>query len=199
MGQSSNSSTGFKEYRSVTEFPKHLQKLSREDLEVHYQDLRESYRSLSISRGQLVRRQSEAKGKLTDLSQSLTQVQSMLKTVETEKQKLKQSLAHSVDAQKQLQGWGDNLSSQVDDLTTKINATNSLIQQFESVYEEVNENRGLLSFGRRFVLLMKAAQKMLNTDIQDLISKPALSSSDDDSEDWTKEDQASVNRALLDD
>ena len=71
---------GFKEYRSVSEFPLHIQTLAREELEASYQDIREEYKRLSISRGQLVRRQTEAKAKVKTLRHSLVNVSSALDT-----------------------------------------------------------------------------------------------------------------------
>jgi hypothetical protein len=53
----------FKEYRSVTEFPANAENLTQQELIENYEDLRETYKSLTSSRGQLVRRQREAKEK----------------------------------------------------------------------------------------------------------------------------------------
>ncbi|NJK37820.1 MAG: hypothetical protein HC835_04300 [Oscillatoriales cyanobacterium RM2_1_1] len=132
-----------------------------------------------------------------DSCRNLQQVHFTLKTVEVEKQKLQKSLAHSVEAQRELQSWGNHLNQEIDNLTDKITATNQLIKQFEGAYEEANTSTGLLSIGRRFILIMKAAQRLLNTDIQELIQKPSLPS-EDPGEEWTKEDPANTNRRLLD-
>ena len=63
---------GYKEYRSVSEFPLHVEQLDREQLETVYKDIRNSYKSLVTSRGQLVRRQTEAKENLTAISEIVT-------------------------------------------------------------------------------------------------------------------------------
>jgi chromosome segregation ATPase len=187
--------TGYKEYRSVTEFPLHVEKLNRDDLEAVYQELRNSYRSLVLSRGQLVRRQTEAKAKLSDINQSFKQLSATFEKVQHEKVQLQKALSHSVEVQKQLEGWGNDLAKQVIDLNRQMDATTQLLGEFEAVYEEVQEDKGILTLFQRLQRLLKAAHKLLNTDIKELVSAKRLSP---EKEEWTKETPANINRSLLD-
>ncbi|MBD2120686.1 hypothetical protein [Trichocoleus sp. FACHB-262] len=186
----------YKEYRSVSEFPLHTAQLNREQIETAYQDIRNSYKSLVASRGQLVRRQTEAKNSLTTINQSLKQLSVTLEKVQKEKQQLQQALTHSLDVRKQLESWGDELTEQVDDLTLQMSATTKLLEDFESIYEEVKEDNGVFSFWQRLNRLLTAAQRLLNTDIKTLTVKKA---SPEPMEDWTKETPANINRALRED
>ncbi|HEY9852367.1 MAG TPA: hypothetical protein V6D28_23040 [Leptolyngbyaceae cyanobacterium] len=186
----------YKEYKSVSEFPLHTQKLNREELEAAYQELRNSYRSLTGSRGQLVRRQSEAKANLVSLQQKLKQTTTALEKVNAERENLQKSLSHSVEVQRQLKNWGENLDEQVGDLKDQVNATNQLLEEFEYVYEEVKTDNGLLSIFSRFSLLLKATNRLLNTDVKELISQKKISQNKTES--WTEETPASINRRLLD-
>lgn len=185
-----------KEYKSVTEYPLHTENLSREELEAHYQNLRNTYRSLTNSRGQLVRRQNEAKANLITLEQNLKQTRTRLENVNAEREKLQKALAHSVEAQKQLKDWGDSLNQEVKGLQEQLNATTQLIEDFESVYDEVSNDKGPLSAVRRLQLLLKAAHRLLNTDIKDLMLKKVPPQQP---ESWTEETPGSIGRALLDD
>lgn len=113
----------YKEYKPVTEFPLHTEKLNREQLETAYKEIRDSYRSLSNSRGQLVRRQREAKDNIVSFNQKLKQLTSTLEEVQQERQKLQRSLTLSLEARQQLENWGNKLAVEVDDLTHQISST----------------------------------------------------------------------------
>lgn len=180
----------FKEYKSVSEFPLHTQDITREELEQAYQEIRKEYKNLATSRGQLVRRQSEAKVKVRNLKKSLLEVNAELESLSFDKNKLQASLSHSVELQRDLQEEKTDLSSKVTNLRAQLNATTKLIDDFESVYEEVKEQKGVSGFFR----LLQAAKRLLTTDISELMMKRAEIVEDD----WTKEDQASINRNLLD-
>jgi len=184
-----------KEYKSVSEFPLHTEKLSREELEAHYQNIRNTYRSLTISRGQLFRRQNEAKANLITLQQKLKQTTTTLEKVNAETEKLQKSLAHSVEAQQQLKFWGDSLNEEVKDLKHQLNVTTQLIEDFESVYEEVSNDKGQFSVGHRLLVLIKAAHKLLNTDIKDVMPKKLPPQQ---SESWKEETPRAIGRDLLD-
>ncbi|MBP0004297.1 MAG: hypothetical protein J7642_11365 [Cyanobacteria bacterium SBC] len=101
---------GYKDYRSVSEFPSRVQKLDREELESQYFDLRREYKSLTISRGQLVRRQTEAKEKLHTLHVNLQQTSSILEQVQRERQQLQEALRYNTDKKLQLQERGSALA-----------------------------------------------------------------------------------------
>ena len=185
---------GFKEYRSVAEFPLHIQTLNREELEATYQDIRQEYKRLSISRGQLVRRQTEAKTKVKTLRHSLANVSSALDNLNRDKETLQKSLAHSVQLQGSIRTERDQLSSSVRDLKQQLDATTGLLDEFENVYEEVKDSKGIGGFWR----LLQAAKRLLTTDISQLMMKRADVVVEDDENDFLKEDQASINRSLLD-
>jgi uncharacterized phage infection (PIP) family protein YhgE len=185
----------YKEYRSVTEFPLHTNNLDREELETAYHDLRTTYRSLVISRSQLVRRQTEVKNKLTAINQNLGELTATFEKVQQEKQQLQQALSHSMTARKELERWGNDLSKQVLDLTAQITATTQLLGEFEAVYEEVKEENGIFSIWHRLQRLLKAAHRLLNTDIKALIPTRRTFP---ESKGWAEETPANINRSLLD-
>ncbi|HEY9624392.1 MAG TPA: hypothetical protein V6C78_28815 [Crinalium sp.] len=186
---------GYKEYKSVTEFPLHTEKLERTELESAYQELRDSYRSLVISRGQLVRRQTEAKGNLVVINQKLKVMTSTLEKVQQEKQQLQQALSHSVTLQKQLENWGNDLTQQVIDLSDQMEVTTQLLGEFEAVYEETKDETGIFSVWQRLQRLLKAAQHLLNADVKTLIPKKQSIQKPDD---WTSQSPANINRSLRD-
>ncbi|MGB3239240.1 MAG: hypothetical protein WBB29_13155 [Geitlerinemataceae cyanobacterium] len=180
----------FKEYKSVSEFPLHTQDITREELEQAYQEIRKEYRNLSTSRGQLVRRQSEAKVKVRNLKKSLLEINAELESLSSDKNKLQQSLSHSVKLYGELQDERKDLSNTVTNLRSKLNATTQLLDDFESVYDEVKEQKGVAGFFR----LLLAAKRLLTTDISELMMKRA----EIVEEDWTKENSANIGRNLLD-
>ena len=184
---------GFKEYRGVSEFPLHIHSLNRDELEATYQDIRQEYKRLSISRSQLVRRQTEAKTKVRTLKHSLSTVSSALDNLGQDKETLQKTLAHSVNLQNSIRTERDQLSGSVRELKQQLNATTSLLDEFETVYEEVKDVRGIGGFWR----LLQAAKKLLTTDISQLMMRRAEVVTDEENE-FLKEDQASINRSLLD-
>jgi chromosome segregation ATPase len=186
----------YKEYRSVTEFPLHTERLSREELEAAYQDLRSSYRNLGVSRGQLVRRQTEAKAKLATIDQSLKQLTATLAKVQQEKQQLQKALVHSEQARQQLDAWGNELVGQVDVLQSQMAATTKLLSDFEVVYEETRSESNILSIWSRLQRLLTAAHRLLTTDVNKLIAEQTRKPQPP--EDWTQETPANINRSLRD-
>jgi chromosome segregation ATPase len=182
---------GFKEYKSVTGFPLHTEKLTRDELEIIYHEIRKEYRNLATSRSQLARRQAEAKAKVRDLRQSLTNVSNALETISQDKTRLQQSLSHSIQLQNALQDERDGLASKVKTLRSQLNATTELLEDFEKVYDEVKDDRGINGFLR----LLQAARRLLTTDINSLLMKRA----DADQDVFGKDDQETRNRNLLDD
>jgi chromosome segregation ATPase len=187
---------GYKEYKSVKEFPLHIEGLNREQLEESYKELRESYRSLTISRGQLVRRQTESKQNLADVSDKLKRSEISLETIQQEKQRLQKALQQSVSIRNQLESKGNSLASEVDELTEQLQATARLLGDFETAYEDVQAKSGVFTIWQRFSKLLAAANRLLNTDIETMLPKPRKTEEPDD---WTKETPANINRSLLDD
>ena len=80
------------------------------------------------------------------------------------------------------------------DLKQQLDATTGLLDEFENVYEEVRDSKGIGGFWR----LLQAAKRLLTTDISQLMMKRADVVVEDDENDFLKEDQASINRSLLD-
>ena len=104
-------------------------------------------------------------------------------------------MAHSVQLQGSIRTERDQLSTSVRDLKQQLNATTTLLDEFEDVYEEVKDIRGISGFWR----LLQAAKRLLTTDISQLTMKRAnVVNDDDDDNDFLKEDRASINRSLLD-
>lgn len=184
----------FKEYRSVSEFPKNPSELSREDLESAYQDLRSTYKNLNQSRAQLVRRQQETKEKVAAISTSLDHLNQTLAKVRQEKLQLQQALNHSFEKRRQLETWGNDLDREVNELTQQVNATARLLGEFEEVYEEVSQSTNILSLGQRFWRLIQAARRLLTTDLSDLKPRPNPPEPDL----FSSESPRDINRKLLD-
>jgi chromosome segregation ATPase len=189
---------GYKDYKSVTEFPLHIENLERDQLEASYKELRESYRSLTISRGQLVRRQTESKENLVQVTRKLKQSEISLETIQQEKQRLQQALRQSISIRNQLESRGNALASELDELTDQLQATARLLDEFEMAYEEVKTEGGVFTIWQRFSRLLGAANRLLNTDLSTLVPKTRNAQATDD-EEWAKETPAQINRSLLDD
>ncbi|NET28365.1 hypothetical protein [Okeania sp. SIO1I7] len=186
--------SGYKNYKSVNQFPLHIQKLKRNELEAQYQELRQNYKSLLLSRSQLVRGRKEEREKFLKLKDNLNKSLKVIEQYKLEKQKLRQALSHSVETNTRLQQKGDELTNQVDNLTIQLQATKKLITDFESVYENIEKNKNVMSGLDHFRAIMKAANRLLNTDIKDLIpmksAQPNLVS-------WEEESTANIGRQLL--
>jgi len=191
--------SGFKEYKNVRAFPLRTDSLSRDELAALYADMRQNYKGLSISRSQLVRRRAEGKQKAAELKRSLNLMTSDLVALEAEREKLKQSLGRSVQTQGKIQQERDEMSVRVQSLRQKIDATNSLLSDFEEVYESVvSDERNLSGFWR----LLQAAKRLLNTDLKSLMMKRAEPQPPDEIakiDEFKRETQADINRRLLDD
>ena len=188
--------SGYKDYRSVTEFPLHLDQLDRGALEEHYQDLRSTYGSLTKSRGQLVRRQTEAKAKVAELQKSLKQLNAAIAKAQDEKQKLQSSLAHNEKLRQQIQNWGDDLAGELDDVNAKMAATTKVLGEFEEAYEQIQAEPGILSLAKRFTLLVQAINRLLKTDIGELIRRQRLEDAGNNR--WDDDTAANNNRSLHD-
>jgi chromosome segregation ATPase len=188
---------GYKDYRSVSEFPLTIDQLDRPELEAVYQDLRKEYKSLTTSRGQLVRRNTEMKTNLVAVQQRADKLQAAIARLNAEKQSLQGTLAHSEDVRQYLQKWGDDLAVQVDDLSTQLRVTTNMLEEFETAYEEVQTSTGFLSLGERFFRLLQAAKRLLSLDLRAL-KQPSTSSSLPPKDDWTEETPDTIGRSLRD-
>lgn len=147
-----------------------------------------------MSRSQLVRGRKEEREKFLKLKDNLNKSFKVIEQYKLEKQKLKQALSHSVQTNTRLQQEGDELTNQVDNLTIQLQATNELIGEFESVYESIEKNKNVMSGLERFRAIMKAANKLLNTDIKDLIP---MKSAEPNPVSWEEESIININRQLL--
>ncbi len=186
--------SGYKNYKSVNQFPLHIQKLKRDELEVQYQELRQNYKNLSLSRSQLVRGRKEEREKFLKLKDNLNKSLKVIEQHKLEKQKLKQALSHSVQTNTRLQQEGDELTNQVDNLTIQLQATSKLIDEFESVYKNIEKNKNVMSGLDRFRAIMKAANRLLNTDLKDLIP---MKSAEPNPIIWEEESPINIGRQLL--
>lgn len=177
----------------MQEFPLRVDQLSRDEIVALYSEMRQEYKKLSISRGQLVRRRIEGKQNVLDLKRTLALVSSDVEAIEQERDKFQRSLQHSINVQGKMQTERDALSEHIQSLRQKLNATQSLISDFEVVYESVvTEERSLSGFFR----LLQAAKRLLTTDLKELTMKRA---EPEPIEEFLREDPASINRRLLDD
>ena len=166
-----------KTYPSTTAFPGKPEKLSREELEHHYLTLRGHYKGLMISRGQFASKNRRIQAELVNASQN--------------QQKLVQQLSEMAKENKELYGVAESLKQLTD-------RQNQLVQEFQTEYEAVKNDRSNLldpkSFFERFNRLMRAAYKLLN---QGVMPKPVEPKIREEDLFGTKPDD--MGRSLLDD
>ncbi|MEB3278247.1 MAG: hypothetical protein VKK42_04910 [Lyngbya sp.] len=181
----------FKEYRSVTEFPAQVENLTYEELIANYYDLRNTYRSLTGSRGQLVRRQREAKEKIVILNQDIREKIQQLETLEQEKQEIERILERrnfelqQKDIQKQeLQQELNTITAEITDLKEERQAITKMIHNLKNSYDEVQGTNGIMGTFERLQNIMRAVKIFFTTDIGELIKqqKAEINSNPDNQE-----------------
>lgn len=181
----------FKEYRSVTEFPAQVENLTYEELIANYYDLRNTYRSLTGSRGQLVRRQREAKEKIVILNQDIREKIQQLETLEQEKQEIERILERrnfelqQKDIQKQeLQQELNTITAEITDLKEERQAITKMIHNLKNSYDEVQGTNGIMGTFERLQNIMRAVKIFFTTDISELIKqqKAEINSNPDNQE-----------------
>ena len=168
----------FKEYRSVTEFPEQVENLTYEELISNYYDLRNTYGSLTRSRGQLVRRQREAKSKIVVLNQEIQEKIQQLETLDREKQEIERILERrnfelqQKDIQKQeLQQELNTITAEITDLKEERQAITKMIHNLKNSYDEVQETNGIMGTFERLQNIMRAVKVFFTTDIGELIKQ----------------------------
>ncbi|WP_413166375.1 hypothetical protein ACL6C3_06635 [Capilliphycus salinus ALCB114379] len=183
----------FKEYRSVTEFPAKVENLTYEELIANYYDLRNTYRSLTGSRGQLVRRQREAKEKIVILNQEIQEKIQQLETLDREKQEIERILERrnfelqQKDIQKQeLQQELNTITAEITDLKEERQAITKMIHNLKNSYDEVQGTNGIMGTFERLQNIMRAVKIFFTTDIGELIKqqKSEINSNPDNQENY---------------
>lgn len=192
----------FKEYRSVTEFPAQVENLTYEELIANYYDLRKTYRSLTGSRGQLVRRQREAKNKIVVLNKDIQEKIQQLETLDREKQEIERILERrnfelqQKDIQKQeLQQELNTITAEITDLKEERQAITKMIHNLKNSYDEVQETNGIMGTFERLQNIMRAVKVFFTTDIGELIKQQ---NSDINSNPDNQENSRTIGKNLLD-
>lgn len=192
----------FKEYRSVTEFPAKAETLSHEELIEHYYDLRTTYKSLTGSRGQLVRRQREAKEKIVILNQDIQEKIQQLETLEREKQEIEKILERrsfelqQKDIQKQeIQQELNTITTEIISLKDERQAITEMILNLKSSYDQVQGTNGILGTLERLHTIMRAVKIFFTTDISELIK---IRNSEIKSNPNNQENSRNIGKNLLD-
>jgi len=192
----------FKEYRSVSEFPAKAENLTHEELIANYYDLRNTYRSLTGSRGQLVRRQREAKEKIVILNQDIREKIQQLETLEREKQEIERILERrsfelqQKDIQKQeLQQELNTITTEIISLKEERQVITNMILNLKNTYDDVQGTNGILGTLERLQAIMRSVKFFLTTDIGELIKqqKSEINSNPD-----SKENSRTLGKNLLD-
>ncbi|MEA5496506.1 hypothetical protein VB834_12150 [Limnoraphis robusta Tam1] len=192
----------FKEYRSVSEFPAKAENLTYEELIANYYDLRNTYRSLTSSRGQLVRRQREAKEKIVVLNQDIREKIKQLETLEQEKQEIERILERrnfelqQKDIQKQeLKQELNTITAEIIYLKEERQAISNMIQNLKNTYDDVQGTNGILGTFERLQNIMRAVKIFFTTDIGELIKqqKAEINSNPD-----SQENSRTIGKNLLD-
>lgn len=165
-----------KTYPSTTTFPGTPEKLSREELERHYLDLRRYYKGLMISRGQFASKNRRIQTELEQFSQ--------------QQQTLLIQLSEMTKENKELYKITKNLQQLTD-------RQNQLVQEFQTEYEAIKSDRSNLldpkSFLEKFNRLMRAAYRLVN---QGIMPKPIEPKKVED--DFIDTSPSAIGRDLLD-
>lgn len=192
----------FKEYRSVTEFPGQVEDLTYEELISNYYDLRNTYGSLTRSRGQLVRRQREAKNKIVVLNKDIQEKIQQLETLDWEKQEIERILERrnfelqQKDIQKQeLQQELNTITAEITDLKEERQAITKMIHNLKNSYDEVQGTNGIMGTFERLQNIMRAVKVFFTTDIGELIKQQ---NSDINSNPDNQENSRTIGKNLLD-
>ncbi len=192
----------FKEYRSVSEFPAKAENLSYEELIANYYDLRDTYISLTRSRGQLVRRQTEAKQKIVVLNQEIQETTQQLEILEKEKQAVEGILERrnfelqQKDIQKQeLQQELNTITTDIISLKEERQAITNMIHNLKNTYDEVQGTNGILGTLERLQKIMRSVRVFFTTDISELIRQQ---NSEINSNPENQENPRTIGQDLLD-
>ncbi|WP_448562425.1 hypothetical protein [Trichothermofontia sp.] len=165
-----------REYPPTTNFPTQLAQLERQELERVYLELRQNYKGLSISRGQLIGKVQTLRQQLEAQERQLAHVMQTLAAVAQEKQELYAVL---------------------DELEAVNRKQKALIAEVKDEFEAVKADKSL-GVLERLNRIMRAVYQLLYQDLNAVINRKAKTD-EDDPDQWAKQDPASVNRSLLDD
>ncbi len=186
----------FKEYRSVSEFPADAESLSHEELLNCYQELRNTYGSLTNIREQLFRglgesqrpfptsphnRQQKEEPKLTTLSQKIDQTLLNLtqKYQELEqKQEELRILANALSTKRLKLNLTEadqkNMQDDINQLEAERQVILAMIADLDSTYQAVKNKEGLLGTVYRKHNLMRAIFQILTADMNELIRQQKI-------------------------
>lgn len=165
-------SVNLRTYPPTSYFPPQPSQLERHELEQVYLDLRQNYKGLSISRGQFA-------GKVQALRQQL-EVQ-------------EQQLAHVMQTLARVAQEKQELYAVLDELEAVNRSQKALIDEVKDEFDAIKEDKSL-SLLERFNRLARAVYQLLTKGI----TIPERQPPDPAPNAWTREDPASINRAILD-
>lgn len=186
-------------FRSVSDFPKVIETLEREEADAMYVEMRACLEFTNRSRGQLIRRNAEHKEKTLALKSNVDTLQTLINQLQTQKESQLQEREYIIA---QLAGEMKEMSGQL----------NTLSEAFEAVGDLENEAQpqwGRMLFPSRIMRLLSAVKSLMqwwrkqeNSEFEDK-SHPAELVGGVDEQDRLDHperytDQASINRSLLD-
>jgi|GEM_PF-3859202 len=165
-------SATLREYPPTHHFPAQPAQLERHELEQVYLELRQNYKGLAISRGQFA-------GKVQKLRQRL-EVQD-------------QQLAHVMEALARVAQEKQELYAILDELEAVSRSQKALIDEVKDEFEVIKADKSLILLDR-FNRLARAVYRLLTHNV----IPPKPQSLKPDADDRTRQDPASINRAILD-
>lgn len=169
-----------KSYPSTTVFPDKPDKLSREELEQHYLDLRGYYKGLMISRGQFAAKNRRVQAELEANLQKQVQLSQKLSQIAKEREEFKE------------------ISKNLESL---ISNQSQLMKEFQTEYEAVNTATSFTSVLSRLYRLINAATRLLSQS--NLLPKKELKKAEPDppkdfDDDFTDTSPRGIGKNLLD-
>jgi hypothetical protein len=186
-------------FRSATEFPKTIERLNPPEAEQLYIEMRDCLIFTNRSRAQLVRRNEEHKQSTLQLKSDVEQLQHLIQRLNLEKQ---QSVANNQQTVSELTDQITSMASHLDQLT----------EAFDAIADIENPTGFIAQPSRffRFIRALKAIVLFWREGQDDQSSSSALPGSgplpsgygtdaDRRSNPQMYQDQASINRSLLDD
>ena len=186
-------------FRPATDFPKDIKTLEKAQADAMYEEMRACLIFTNRSRGQLIRRNAEHKGNVTELKSRIENLQGLINQLQVEKQGQLQS-REAVIAQ---------LANEMEEMSGQLNTLSHAFDAVGDIETEAQNQWGRLLFPNRIMRLLSAVKSLMqwwrtqdNSEFEDTRS-PAELVGDADEQDKRDHperytDQASINRSLLD-
>ncbi len=187
-------------FRSVTDFPKNIQTVEPEQANALYEEMRDCLIFTNRSRAQLVRRNTEHKGKTLALRSNIDTLQGLINQLQTQKQAQVQE-REAIIAQ---------LAGEMTEMSTQLDTLSEVFDSVGDVASEGETHWGRLMFPTRIVKLLQAVKAVMqwwktqdDSQIEETGRPVQLidgAADEQDKRDYPERytDQASINRSLLD-